>query len=39
MALTEHAAYQVEEKTGKAKKSDEYQELLNWLKRELGVNS
>jgi integrase len=38
MALTEHAAYQVEEKTGEAEKSDEYQDLLKRLKRDLGVN-
>lgn len=38
MALTEHAAYQVEEKTEEAEKSDEYQNLLNRLRRDLGVN-
>lgn len=38
MALTEHAAYQVEEKTEEAEKSDEYQDLLNRLRRDLGVN-
>jgi len=39
MALTEHAAYQVEEKTGEAEKSDEYQDLLKRLKRDLGVST
>jgi len=38
MALTEHAAYQVDEKTEEAEKSDEYQDLLKRLKRDLGVN-
>lgn len=35
MALTEHAAYQVEEKTEEAEKSDEYQNLLERLRRDL----
>jgi len=37
MALTEHAAYQVDEKTEEAEKSPEYLDLLMQIKRDLGL--